>query len=269
MAQYTPNFNLYEPDSTDDFADFRTEFNNNMDIIDQNLGGGGGSGGHTIIDENGSTMPTETALQFTGNVSISDDNVNGRTVVDILGGGSGDVLDVEVNGVSVVDGNKVAKITSYKEVTQTQYDALPATKLTDGIAYFVKDAPNNIFSFSTNEEIVGTWITGKPVYQKTYNIGNITVPAPGSSIYGSIDADTTKELINAFGTFKWNNNGTVITFFIGSFIFNGANTSDYFKSAIMQVNNAGIRVAFTQRVSSATVPITDIIITLQYIKTTD
>lgn len=41
MATYTPNFNLYEPDSMDDFADFRTEFNNNMDIIDQNLGGGG------------------------------------------------------------------------------------------------------------------------------------------------------------------------------------------------------------------------------------
>ena len=40
MASYTPNLNLYKPDATDDFGDFREEFNNNMDILDQ---GGGGS----------------------------------------------------------------------------------------------------------------------------------------------------------------------------------------------------------------------------------
>lgn len=39
MASYTPNLNLYKPDATDDFGDFREEFNNNMDILDQ----GGGS----------------------------------------------------------------------------------------------------------------------------------------------------------------------------------------------------------------------------------
>lgn len=87
MAQYTPNFNLYEPDSSDDFADFRTEFNNNMNIIDQNLGGGGGSGGHTIYDKDGNALAQESGLQFTGNVNVSDDSGNGRTVVDILGGG--------------------------------------------------------------------------------------------------------------------------------------------------------------------------------------
>ena len=87
MAQYTPNFNLYEPDSSDDFADFRTEFNNNMNIIDRNLGGGGGSGGHTIYDKDGNALAQESGLQFTGNVNVSDDSVNGRTVVDILGGG--------------------------------------------------------------------------------------------------------------------------------------------------------------------------------------
>lgn len=87
MAQYTPNFNLYEPDSSDDFADFRTEFNNNMNIIDQNLGGGGGSGGHTIYDKDGNALAQESGLQFTGNVNVSDDSGNGKTIVDILGGG--------------------------------------------------------------------------------------------------------------------------------------------------------------------------------------
>lgn len=97
MAQYTPNFNLYEPDSSDDFADFRTEFNNNMNIIDQNLGGGGGSGGHTIYDEDGNALAQESGLQFTGSVNVTDDNVNGRTVVDITGGGGSNlIIDAQI-----------------------------------------------------------------------------------------------------------------------------------------------------------------------------
>ena len=40
MASYTPNLNLYKPDDSDDYKDFREGFNDNMDILDQ---GGGGS----------------------------------------------------------------------------------------------------------------------------------------------------------------------------------------------------------------------------------
>ena len=81
MATYTTNYNLYKPDSADDFKDFRTEFNGNMDIIDQNLSGGGG--GHTIVDESGSNLPNETKLQFTDGLQAVDDNVNGKTVVSL------------------------------------------------------------------------------------------------------------------------------------------------------------------------------------------
>lgn len=125
MATYTTNYNLEKPDSTDDFGDFRTNYNNNMDIIDQNLGGGGG--GHTILDPSGTSMPQEDDLQFTGKVSVTDDNVNQKTVVDVLA--------------------------QTKEVTQAEYDALPATKLTDGIAYFIKDAvtPDEIFTVISGE----------------------------------------------------------------------------------------------------------------------
>ena len=86
MAQYTPNFNLYQPDATDPIEDFRSEFNANMGIIDNNLGGGGGSGGHTIYDENGSAMTQRTGLEFKGKVQVTDDSVNDKTIVDILGG---------------------------------------------------------------------------------------------------------------------------------------------------------------------------------------
>lgn len=133
MSTFTPNYNLEKPASGDDFKNFTTSYGNNMDIIDANLGGGGG----------------------------------------------GNVDDVLVNGVSVVDGNHDAQITSYKEVTQAEYDALPATKLTDGIAYFIKDAGgggggSSSHNYSTTEQVIGTWIDGKPLYEITQNIGQLT-----------------------------------------------------------------------------------------------
>ena len=87
MSTLTPNLGLYKPDSNDPFADFRTEFNNNMDILDN--GGGGGGGGHTIVDENGQSMPSRLKLAFTGNVEVTDDSGNNETLVNILGGGGG------------------------------------------------------------------------------------------------------------------------------------------------------------------------------------
>lgn len=41
MAQLTPNYGLSMPDATDNFSDFRESFNENMEIIDENMGGGG------------------------------------------------------------------------------------------------------------------------------------------------------------------------------------------------------------------------------------
>jgi len=54
--------------------------------------------------------------------------------------GTGNVADVYVNGVSVLDADTIAQIKSYKEVTQAEYDALPSSKLTDGVMYCIKDS---------------------------------------------------------------------------------------------------------------------------------
>ena len=95
------------------------------------------------------------------------------------GGGSGNVEDVYVNGSSVLDENHIAQVKSYVELTQAEYDALPASKLTDNILYCIKDtgivegdqfAPI-IYSFEERE--VGTWTDGKPLYQKTVLLSSI------------------------------------------------------------------------------------------------
>ena len=80
MATYTTNYNLYKPDSTDDFKDFRSEFNNNMDILDQ----GGGGSGHTIEDGSGTAMTARANLQFVNCTSVTDDSVNDKTIVQVL-----------------------------------------------------------------------------------------------------------------------------------------------------------------------------------------
>ena len=42
MATHTTNYNLSKPEASDAFSAFRQSYNDNMDIIDANLGGGGG-----------------------------------------------------------------------------------------------------------------------------------------------------------------------------------------------------------------------------------
>ena len=49
-------------------------------------GGGGGTGGHTIIDENGNSMTARAGLQFVG-ANVSDDATNNKTIVDVASAG--------------------------------------------------------------------------------------------------------------------------------------------------------------------------------------
>lgn len=75
MATYTPNYNLYKPDSTDDFGDFRAEHNNNMDIIDQNLSGASYTAGDGI-DITSGVISLEYLKVVSGAVNIVFDDGN-------------------------------------------------------------------------------------------------------------------------------------------------------------------------------------------------
>ena len=60
-----------------------------------------------------------------------------------------------------------------RELTQSQYDALPASKYTDGVLYCIKDSgivEGEQFApviYSLAERQIGTWTDGKPLYQRT------------------------------------------------------------------------------------------------------
>lgn len=128
--------------------------------------------GGTEVEANPSGVPTDTL----NTVDI------GGTIYEIEGGGggTGNVDDVYVNGTSVLDTNHIAQITSYKTVTQAEYDALPSSKLTDGILYCIEDTgivEGDRFApaiYSLEERQIGVWTNGKPLYQKTIKCGNIS-----------------------------------------------------------------------------------------------
>lgn len=92
--------------------------------------GNGKNGGHTILDNDGNSMPTEDNLQFKG-LSVTDNSTDEITEVESTGLNQDSLNDV-LN--ASVPGNQVAS---------------------NGLVY------------STEEQVVGKWIDGKPLYQKT------------------------------------------------------------------------------------------------------
>ena len=119
--------------------------------------------------------PSGTATGSLTSIGIDGD------IYSITGGGGGNVDDVYVNGTSVLDSNHIAQVQSYKKVTQAEYDALPASKFTDGILYCISDSgvvEGQQFTpmiYSLAEREVGTWIDAKPLYQRTFDLSSTTL----------------------------------------------------------------------------------------------
>ena len=66
-----------------------------------------------------------------------------------------------------------------------------------GIRDRVSDAEKNFNKYSTTEEVVGTWIDGKPIYRKTFN--NISVTSSEYSVIPIATGLTIDNLINMSG----------------------------------------------------------------------
>lgn len=77
------------------------------------------------------------------------------------------VMDVKVNGDSVIDGSRVAQIKSYKEVTQEEYNALPDSKKYDGIMYCIIDSTT-----PEDKQVIDIQLDGVSVVDK-YGVANL------------------------------------------------------------------------------------------------
>ena len=77
-----------------------------------------------------------------------------------------------------------------------------------GIRDRVSDAEKNFNKYSTTEEVIGTWIDGKPIYRKTFN--NISVTSSEYSVISIATGLTIDNLINISG-YLVNNGRWIVT----------------------------------------------------------
>lgn len=92
-------------------------------------------------------------------------------------------------GLQMLNGVPYGSVRQIQELTQAEYDALPSSKYTDGILYCITDdgmVEGNKFApviYSTEEQEIGTWIDGKPLYEKTLIIPNTVIDNTGGQLY--------------------------------------------------------------------------------------
>ena len=243
------------------------------------ISAGGGSGTVTDVEVNGTSVVDEYGVAQITMPSVPSD-IDDLSDVDVSSPSNGDVLkynsttnkwengeagggnvdDVVMNGQSIVQ-NKVASFKNYVEITQSQYDALPASKLTDGILYCIKDtgivegdkyAP---VVYSLAEREIGVWTDGKPLYQK-----NITIPI--SSQTGDIvyTVDGGLSVVNAFGIIKTTGGFEMVL---------PASYSNIFYCGLQHDSNNIILSIYSSSSWQQYNTLTEATVTYQYTKTTD
>lgn len=140
-------------------------------------------------------------------------------------------------------------------LTQAEFDALPEAQKASG-TYFVDDGQGGSSGsviYSTEEQVIGKWINGKPLYQKTF-IGT-TAASAGKYNFADISALNIDECINTFGFIK-----RTSTVFIPTLMFYATSNfvSTFLDGGYLVLHNASsLNVGKPAHV------------TLQYTKTTD
>ena len=237
----------------------RTKYLKGDGTWDTPPGSGGASSLNDLTDVNITTAVDGQTLIYN---ATNQEWINSST-----GGGSGNVDDVQMNGQSIVT-NKVASFNNYVELTQAQYDALPASKLTDGILYCIKDTgivEGNQFTpviYSLEEREIGTWTDGKPLYQITKIIPFSSTTTTGTIIEIPL-LSSGQNLINIVEAFATDLTYGDIRYGLTAYVSNNS-TGRWFEFARWY---GGLCICTTS--TTYTANINDIRITYQYTKTTD
>lgn len=162
-----------------------------------------------------------------------------------------------MNGKIMMNGKAYTSSgTPVKEVTLSEYLALPDWKRTNGVMYMIKDVANEGVGFppliySDDEREVGVWKDGKPLYQKSFSF------APSYANDGfDVSGLHIDEVVYIWGTVKaTNSNTTPIYYYTAS--SDGCVTYYSGSDAKIKVWYSGTHLASGYK------------ITIQYTKTTD
>lgn len=212
-------------------------------------GGGGGASNFADLDDvsfnniqNGQVPKYNSTTQKWENANES--------------GGGGTVTDVQVDGVSVVNQQGVAEIET-PNADGIEYDnqqsGLQATNMQDAIDELAQGS-GYAHHYSTTEQVVGTWIDGKPLYQKTINFGALPNATSKSVNHNILSMDY---IVSASGiAYNENNSYFPIPF---------VNDQSYDSQLLLMLSKTEITI----RTSVNRTTYTKCYITIQYTKTTD
>lgn len=142
-----------------------------------------------------SAIPKATTT-ILGGIKLDGETLTMDTngVVSVVGGASGgasylvDLKDTNILSATIQDGDVLtynSETSTWtnstidlgagsRELTLAEYDALTAEEKADGTDYYITDAEemdellvSTSNTYSLDEKVVGRWINGKPIYQKT------------------------------------------------------------------------------------------------------
>lgn len=154
-----------------------------------NGSGGGGSGGHTIVDDAGTDLTQRTNLQFKGAYS-EDNSTDDTTEVNVVR----EMTKAEFDLLS--DDEKVGFI-NITDITEGSYDRFQP------------------IIYSGDEREIGVWIDGKPLYEKSLS-PNVT----STSFTVDVSALNIENMVSIEGSiFQTSTNTVIIPYSIS--------TSDY------------------------------------------
>ena len=253
MATTTTNYGLSKPDDNDQFSAFRTSYNNNMDIIDQNLGGGGGASALSDLSDVSLTTPvTGDALIYDGaewaNTPLADvatsgdytDLINTPSLATVATTGDyGDLLNtpslatVATSGLySDLSGTPnlatVATSGSYTDLSNKPTIPTALSDLTDDSTHRV-----------VTDTQISTW-NGKSDFSGSYNDLTDKPTIPSGSYYGTCQSNTassqTKSVVVSNDQNFTRKKGCVVAvMFYGTNTYNSSASSP----AMLNVNNTG------------------------------
>ena len=152
MAEYTENYNLSMPEQTDTQADFIQAYRENMGIIDENMGGGGG--GAEIVEMTQAEYDALPDTKLTDNVLRAIKDVNSLS----------ELATMDINGVFIDTNNVIKSATTVSPNTTATYTATQDCIIKVSLGRSNNSAPqfaiNGViaFRYSSNDSVFSSVI---------------------------------------------------------------------------------------------------------------
>lgn len=257
MATRTTNYGLYKPDPTDDYVDFLSEFNDNMDEIDDHLGGGGGGDTYNIYGAFVNTNRVIASGQHlqTWTYTATEDCFVVTSVAIAQNTGA----NCQIDGVTTSEWYNTGSlllenIEVYLRKGQTFAVNGTYSATSNYFVYGLTQGTDSIFTpiiYSDVERCIGIWRDNKPLYQRSWT-GTKSTSSDEIIINDPPSIDT---LANSFVTIK------------GS---TGSQIAQYYRDSNdrARIWLEGGKIHMDSGASYPIMPYT-YTVTLQYTKTTD